>query len=146
MKVLIRQFTQADLAAVKFIEETCFKRGAYPEEVLRSYGLLCHDTFLVAEHAGRVVGYALGEVRSKKAVLISLAVLPEFRRQGIGSKLWQELRQRMQAKGVKVVRLHVRVSNEAAIKFYERHGFKKLRVERNYYANGEDAWLMQLEF
>ena len=38
--------------------------------------------------------------------------------------------------------LEVRVSNSVAIKFYEKHGFVKHSIRKNYYSNGEDAILM----
>ena len=37
----------------------------------------------------------------------------------------------------------VRVSNETALRLYERQGFRKLRRVPHYYENGEDAVLMQ---
>jgi ribosomal-protein-alanine N-acetyltransferase len=103
------------------------------------------NTFLVAELEGKVIGYTIGRKLDELAEVISIAVLPEFRRRGIGSALWLRLRDELKEMGVKTVRLHVRVSNEPAIRFYEKFGFERTRLEPSYYSDGEDAWLMKLE-
>ena len=40
------------------------------------------------------------------------------------------------------VRLEVRVSNKAAINLYKKHGFKIVYAIKNFYLNGEDAYVM----
>lgn len=75
--------------------------------------------------------------------LVSIAVLAPYRNRGIGSRLLAE--------SIKIVRdiygavsmyLEVRVSNIVAINLYEKFGFKKVRIARSYYSDGEDAYIM----
>ena len=75
--------------------------------------------------------------------VISIAVLPEHRKKGIGSSLLGEAIRLMKAKyDVDAVYLEVRVSNYDAINLYEKFGFRKARIIRSYYRDGEDAYVM----
>jgi len=75
--------------------------------------------------------------------VISIAVLQEYRRRGIGSALMSEALKIFEEKyDVDSVYLEVRVSNQPAINMYERFGFVKARIIRGYYRDGEDAYVM----
>ena len=75
--------------------------------------------------------------------VISIAVLQEYRRRGIGSALMSEaLRVFRERYDVDAVYLEVRVSNQPAINMYERFGFVKARLVKGYYRDGEDAYVM----
>ena len=77
--------------------------------------------------------------------LVSIAVLEEYRGRGIGKTLLQETIRVMRDiyKTVSIY-LEVRVSNERAIRLYEKMGFKKVRLVPGYYRDGENAWVMVL--
>ncbi|MFP3309514.1 MAG: N-acetyltransferase [Acidilobus sp.] len=75
--------------------------------------------------------------------VISIAVLAEYRRRGVGSALMKEAIDVLSSKyDVDAVYLEVRVSNEPAIRMYEKFGFKKVRIIKGYYRDGEDAYVM----
>jgi len=75
--------------------------------------------------------------------VISIAVLQEYRRRGIGSALMSEALKIFEKKyDVDSVYLEVRVSNQPAINMYEKFGFVKARRIRGYYRDGEDAYVM----
>ena len=75
--------------------------------------------------------------------LVSIAVLPEYRRKGVGSALLAKTIEVMdRVYNVDAIYLEVRVSNAPAIRLYEKFGFKKVRVWRGYYRDGEDAYIM----
>ncbi len=75
--------------------------------------------------------------------VISIAVLQEHRRRGIGSALMREALKIFEEKyDVDSVYLEVRVSNQPAINMYEKFGFVKARIIRGYYRDGEDAYVM----
>jgi len=85
-------------------------------------------------------------VRSYKTVhLISIAVLEPHRGKGLGSKLLENTILAAKRHNADSVFLEVRVSNEPAIRLYEKFGFKKVRIIREYYRDGEDAYVMVLK-
>jgi [ribosomal protein S18]-alanine N-acetyltransferase len=74
---------------------------------------------------------------------MNLAVAPAQRRRGIASALLERLFQVTAAHGERGYTLEVRVSNEGAIKLYERAGFRSRGIRRGYYTdNREDALIM----
>ena len=80
-----------------------------------------------------------------QAHIATIAVAPEHRRQGIADVLMVELLKVAGERGYDEVTLEVRVSNEAAIALYERHGLSEVGRRKGYYGdNGEDALIMTL--
>jgi len=80
----------------------------------------------------------------KKGHIVSLAVDKGQRRQGIGFALAEEAMRRMRAAGLKECFLEVRVTNEPAIKLYEKLGFKVIRRVTGYYSDGTDGFIMDI--
>lgn len=77
--------------------------------------------------------------------LVSIAVLEEYRGRGIGKALLQEtIRVMRDVYRTVSIYLEVRVSNERAIRLYEKMGFRKVRLIPGYYRDGENAWVMVL--
>jgi len=145
-RLSVREAESDDLGEIYSIETVCFGTDAYDPSLLLLYLNLSPDTFLVAEEGGKVVGYVIGLVRKwGEGHVVSLAVHPEYRRKGVATALMKELLRRFNDKGVRAARLEVRVSNEAAIKLYEKLGFKKVGIIKRYYADGEDAYLMVVQ-
>jgi ribosomal-protein-alanine N-acetyltransferase len=138
--LLIRRCKQKDLNEVLKIERICFK---HPYDYFTFLYFLIKDTdgFYVAEENNQIIGYAISSVRGSKGTLVSIAVLPEFRRKGIGSKLMEESLIFLSRK-VDHVKLQVRVSNTEAIRFYKKFGFEETGFIPNYYLDGEDALIM----
>ena len=77
--------------------------------------------------------------------ICQIAVHPDIQRSGVGSQLMEEVIKDARAKKVNTLTLEVRESNEKAIKFYTKHGFKIILKKPQYYSNGEDALYMVLE-
>jgi ribosomal-protein-alanine N-acetyltransferase len=89
-----------------------------------------------------MVGFIAGDIRRLEGVawIATVAVLPEFRRKGIGAALLQTCEQRIT---VKRIRLCVRLSNAVAIRLYERYGYLKVGEWSRYYQDGESALVME---
>lgn len=69
------------------------------------------------------------------------AVIKEHRKKGYASILMNELINNLKKK--QIIYLEVNTSNEAAIKLYEKFGLKIISTRKNYYGQGEDAYIMQ---
>ncbi len=142
---VIRPCVAGDLDPILCIEKESF---AYPynPSVFRHYFNSSHAKIFVAEVQGGVAGYVITEVRpSGKGVVVSIAVDSKHRRKGFGSLLLLKALETLR-RDVKEVELQVGVSNEAAQRFYLKHGFGIEGILNHYYPNGEDAYVMRLRF
>ena len=74
--------------------------------------------------------------------VLSVAVAPDARRQGIGTRLMQASEALCREKGVDSIRLEVSTNNLGAIEFYRRLGYRTDGVLYGYYSWGEDAYSM----
>lgn len=95
----------------------------------------------------RLIGFALCSylVGDNAAHLLKIFLLPEYRSKGQAVLFWRELSFHLKERGASQVYLEVEAENVRAISFYQKLGFQKLRVAKNYYSDGADAWIMQLE-
>ena len=141
----IRSLTLADLNAIEEIE-----RSSYPTPWSRSMfaGELAKPASLSlgAFEDDRLAGYLITSRYVDAWHVMNIAVSPAFRRRGIATALLQRLFELAEDGSRRGFTLEVRVSNEAAIKLYERLGFSGRGKRRGYYTdNREDALIMWRE-
>lgn len=75
--------------------------------------------------------------------ITNIAVHPQFRQNGVGSMLMEELLKEAQTRGITSLTLEVRKSNESAKSLYRKYGFEEGGARKAYYAdNQEDAIIM----
>ena len=90
--------------------------------------------------AGRVIGYAGIWLIQDEGHITNVGILPEYRRMGLAETLVTTLIDAAEQRGVTSETLEVRVSNEPAIRLYEKLGFRLAGRRRGYYPdNHEDA-------
>jgi len=100
----------------------------------------------VAEDNKQIAGFLVARQILDEIEILNMAVLPEFRRQRIGSKLFSAALENACKQGVAKAYLEVRASNSPAIAFYKRHGFTSLGRRARYYADPrEDALVLGLQ-
>lgn len=115
------------------------------------------ESFLVAEINGKLVGYIMCKIEYgfsnfkklgfvKKGHVVSVAVLEEQRKKGIGRSLIEEAIAGAKIKKADELYLEVRCSNNEAVRIYEKIGFIIKQRIKSYYRDGEDAYLMTIEF
>jgi len=134
---VIRRARADDLDAVAAVEAAgvgAWSRAQLDEEIRRAGG---HA--LVALTGGRVVGYALGWAVAGEVHVLSIAVDPAARRQGLGRRLLDAL---IADCGGGAALLELRADNAAAWALYRGAGFRVVGRRPRYYADGEDALLM----
>ncbi len=148
----LRSFKPQDLDAVMRINLTCLPENYTPSFYMSHYESF-PKAFYVAEADGRIIGYVMSRVERglsnhkpisvvKKGHIISIAVLPEYRRKGVGRNLMINALKGLKNYDAEECYLEVRVSNIPAIKLYKSLNFEIIRTIRGYYLNGEDAYLM----
>lgn len=101
--------------------------------------------YFVAIIDDKVVGYVGTWHIINECQIINIAIEKSFRRQNLGDKLMEyaiEYYKQFEAIGMT---LEVRKSNLPAITFYKKHGFEVEGERKNFYANGEDAYIMWLK-
>ncbi len=99
--------------------------------------------YLVARVDGEVIAYAGLWMMVDEAHITTFAVLPAWRRQGVGSRLLLAMLDLAIELGATLATLEVRLSNLEARRLYERFGFRPVGVRPHYYSdNGEDALIM----
>lgn len=154
----LQRYRNPNLGDVEEIVEV--NRLALPENYPVAYFIQLikdwKDTSVVAEFDGRVVGYIITRIEKQslfsfkkgnfpRAHIISVAVHPEFRRQGIGNDMMEFVLEKVkELEELKEIILEVRVSNIPAIRLYEKFGFYVKEIIDNYYVDGEAANLMAL--
>ena len=151
---VMRMFKPEDLQSVMNINTQTL-----PENYSSYFYLELYESFpkvfLVAEVDGKIAGYILCRIESgrsdfkrnpfsftKKGHVVSIAVLPEYRRRGIGSALMNEAMRGMIEYNASECFLEVRITNEQAINLYNKVGFQIVNKLSDYYSDGEDAALM----
>lgn len=102
---------------------------------------------LVCKEDKKMLGFLIFSPIKPEAHLLSIAVIETQQYKGIGSVLLKSMISQCKAMGINQVFLEVRASNEKAIGFYQKYGFKKDAIRENYYSGDitEDALLMSLE-
>jgi ribosomal-protein-alanine N-acetyltransferase len=102
--------------------------------------------YLVARVGDELVAYGGLWLMVDEAHITTFAVLPAWRRQGIGARLLLALLDLAVAMRASVATLEVRISNRSARRLYERFGFRPVGVRPNYYTDDhEDALIMTTE-
>ncbi len=143
-KVFIRKMTPEDLQKVHSIEVRCFTTPWSMSSFRHEQN--CRQTILkVAVFNEHIIGYICVRTILDLTHILNIAVLPEFRRIGIGSLLLRKALHelRFSQPGERFITLEVRESNSAAIKLYERSGFKIKGRRTGYYNKPpEDAIIM----
>lgn len=149
--IRLRSCRPDDLDDVIHVNEVCLPEN-YPRSFFAEHVMNYPKAFIVAEVDGKIVGYVMTRIEKgfsafgfkwvTKAHIISLAVLPQYRKQGIGSALMRKALEGAKEYGATESYLEVRVTNVEAINLYKRLSYEVKGVNADYYSDGEDAYVM----
>lgn len=99
--------------------------------------------YLVAEVDNKVIGFAGLWKICDEGHITNIAVHPNYRGNGIGSKLVESLINNSNSWYINSLTLEVRSSNIVAQNLYKKYGFEQEGIRKNYYSdNKEDAIIM----
>jgi [ribosomal protein S18]-alanine N-acetyltransferase len=146
-KMIIRLMTNRDLDDVLELEHQSFTLPWSKEAFYNELHHNQHAVYVVIEDDGKIVGYCGTWLILDEAHITNIAVLPTYRGRGLGEKLLRYMMNFSKSRNVVTMTLEVRVSNFVAQSLYEKLGFKKGGIRKNYYSdNGEDAIVMWVNF
>jgi ribosomal protein S18 acetylase RimI-like enzyme len=159
----IRQFRKADFDTLWRIDQACFDpQLAYSRPELAFYMQRPGSFTLVAESAEDesssksplarstnfpvgILGFVVAENRRKNGHIITIDVIAEARRSGVGSGLLRAAEEKLAHAGTATVVLETPVSNLPAIRFYKREGYFVEKTVAGYYSGLLDAVVMTKE-
>lgn len=143
MKIALRSYGPADFETLYGIDQACYEPGiAYSRREMRNYLRFPGAECVVAETDDAIIGFCLTAHERASGYIITIDVLAEYRRQGVGSMLLAEVERRLAARGVREVALETATDNVSAIAFWQKHGYRTRGVKRGYYPGGRDAYAM----
>lgn len=140
--ISVRLMKETDLDSVAAIEAEIFSlpwsKNAF-EDSLKSENTL----YVVSENNGVITGYCGMYLSFEEGNITNVAVSPAHRQQGIAHNMLNYIFKLAKEKGIKDTFLEVRETNVAAIKLYEKLGFKEAGMRKNFYDKpAENALIM----
>ena len=103
-----------------------------------------NSTYLVAKINSNIVGFAGIKVVLDEADIMNVIVKKNFRNQGIGALLLDNIISHCSELEIKKINLEVSSDNLTAIHLYKKFGFEQVGNRKNYYSSEADAILMSL--
>lgn len=141
----VTYLSQIDAESVAEIEKACFSQPWSKASIEESMN--GNNTFIGVKIENRLIGYVSVYESQGEGYINNVAVLPEFRRQGIAKALLCELNHYALNAHFDFLSLEVRESNMAAISLYTAFGFKCEGRRKNYYSSPtEDAIILTRRF
>ena len=151
----VRDFRKTDFETLWRIDQACFDpQLAYSRMELALYMRRPWAFTLVVESDGeevpgsasaRIIAFIVAEAHRKTGHIVTIDVIAEARREGIGSRLVLEAEKRLKQAGAMLVELETPVNNASAIRFYKAMGYCVERTITGYYSNQMDALVMRKE-
>lgn len=142
----IKPLAIAHISQVVQLERACFS-DPWSENAIKSELSNPLSYWLVALDGDYVIGYVGSQAVLGEADMMNLAVAPEHRRDGVGMRLVRTLIDGLKGMDCHCLTLEVRVSNDPAIRLYEKMGFAQVGRRPNYYFHPkEDALILRKEW
>ena len=143
MEFTICDVSPAHIPQLEALEQQCFSRPWTAEQLKSQLKDSQHESIAAVAPDGTVLGYVGMMYVLDEGYISNVAVSPSYRRQGIGDALITHLCAICESLGLSFVTLEVRAGNAPAIALYEKHGFQRVGLRKNYYEHlHEDAILM----
>jgi ribosomal protein S18 acetylase RimI-like enzyme len=165
VNITLRIFKAEDFETLYEIDQACYEpEVAYSQRELRAYLRFSGSDCLVAETEAeaeaetkaktkaeptdalapqnRIAGFCISARRDESGYIVTIDVLPEFRRHHVGSMLLDEIERRLNANGVREITLETATDNDSAVAFWTKHGYRNRGIKKDYYPGGRDAFVM----
>jgi [ribosomal protein S18]-alanine N-acetyltransferase len=144
MALTLRAYEPRDFTALYRLDQSCFPAGiSYSKTTLRYFLTIRSADCVVAVEDGRIAGFMVSEENPPLAHIITLDVEARYRRQGVGTALLAKIEANLAARGVRTILLETATTNEAAVAFWQRHGYRIEATLKRYYLGRLDAYEMR---
>lgn len=142
--MLYRLYKPDDFAALYAIEAVCFQPPMrFSRPYMRQLIGQSNAAAWIAEDDARLRGFSIvdwmREGAELSAYIQTIEVVPAARGQGIGEELMRRMENSAHVAGAQAIWLHVDARNAAAIRLYERHGYRCRGRQEGYYGRGNAA-------
>ena len=149
--IVLRSYESQDLDAIVELDTQCFEPPfRFSSAAMRRFAEAKNAWVVVAESEGAVAGFCIVHLERAETLdvgyVVTIDVAPGFRRRGLGEEMLAVGEAWVRASGGAGIMLHVFVKNDAAIRFYERLGYKRVGGQRGFYGPGIDAAMYWKEF
>jgi ribosomal-protein-alanine N-acetyltransferase len=138
-----------DIPAISHLEEVLFSREKWSENSITEAMKRDDYVFFLIKVDGEIAGATyifLPMFKDDQVNLMSVGVLPEFQRQGLGHKLLKRTLDYAKEVGYSKMLLEVRTQNEKAKSLYKQYGFHKIALVKKFYqAPPDDALVMEVD-
>lgn len=138
MELEISKLTHDDLEGIYEVEKDSFPIpwpiSSFEEELKNILA-----TYLVAKINNKVIGYIGMWFVMDECHITNIAVLGEYRKQGIASKLINEMLKLCKEHQTTYIMLEVRATNTPAQKLYSKFGFTEEVIRKGYYKNPDNT-------
>ncbi len=140
---MLRDYKPEDFDTLYEIDQACYEPGvAYSKRDMRAYLQFPGAECLVAQAADEMAGFCISARQRSRGYIVTIDVLEQYRKSGIGSAILREVERRLAANGVREIGLETATDNESAIAFWRKHGYRNSGVRKGYYPGGRDAIAM----
>ena len=143
--VKFRQWTHMDLVEMYALEKLVYHDDPWSMEQFKEEFSGNSRQYLVAEHKGKVVGYAGIMLAGDVTDILTLTVAPDFRRRGIAREFLKRMVDWSRNQNVVAMMLEMRIDNIEAEPLYLENGFRKISERVDYYGPGLTAVVMRKE-
>jgi len=133
-----------DIDKVVFLENQLFVYDAWINNMFKNILNYKNHSFVVAKVSDNIVGYICTQYILDEMAIDNLAVDAAWQGRGVASALLNNQISKAQNIGIRHIFLEVATNNTAALKLYEKFGFKALRLRKNYYTYS-DALELRLD-
>jgi len=127
------------------IEKECFDKEAFTKQQIASLLSDYNSISLIAKISSEIVGFIIGMAYYERNMpvghILTIDVALAYRKRGIAQKLLQGIEKIFREKGLRAVHLEVREDNIAALRLYQKLGYKKIAKLENYYGNAHGIYL-----
>jgi ribosomal protein S18 acetylase RimI-like enzyme len=122
------------------LEAKCFQMRANKDTIHFWTPAMCYLWSYKAMIDGKIVGGVVATpTRDGNWYVDSLFVDPLYRKQGVATRLLSKI---IKTAGNKRIFLNAKTNHRFLIDFYNKHGFKLQKLEKNFYNDGNDLYLL----